>query len=141
VPHPERTFVVVLGHRHYASEAAFYMPQQPRVYRWQSDGKMISQYELWPAPGADMKGWDALLIYPDSEENDYKKMTPSVFFRRAFNDIAKLGDIDVPVGHGVRRSYSVFLCSGMKQWPESIPVQVEHDPEMRQFLESRERTP
>lgn len=141
VPHPDRTFVVVLGHRHYASEAAFYMPQQPRVWRWQPDGRMISQYELWPKPGNEMKNWDALVIYPDSEEKGYKKMTPSVFFRRAFDDNTKLGDIDVPVGHGVRRSYQVFLCSGMKQWPESIAVQAARDPEMRQFLESRERTP
>lgn len=141
VPHPERTFVVVMGHRHFASESAFYMPQQPRVYRWQHDGRTMSQYELWPAPGDDMKGWDALLLYPDAEDKGYKKLTPSVFFRRAFVDVKKIGDIDVPVGNGMRRSLQVFLCDRLKQWPDSIPVQVERDPELKSFIEPKGQTP
>jgi 4-amino-4-deoxy-L-arabinose transferase-like glycosyltransferase len=138
VPHPERTFVVVFGHRHYASEAAFYMPQQPRVYRWQADGRRMSQYELWPAPGVDKEGWDALLFYPNS---DQKFMTPSVFFRRSFTETNKLGDIDVPVGHGERRSYQVFLCKALGKWPDPIPVQIERDPGLKQFLETKDPTP
>lgn len=141
VPHPERTFVVVLGHRHFASEAAFYMPQQPRVYRWQADGRRMSQYDLWPGPGEDMKGWDALLFYPNSEEHDYKKLNPSVFFRHAFVNTTKLGDIDVPVGNGLRRSFQVFLCDRLKKWPDSIPAQLSRDPTLKQFLDLKDNPP
>jgi hypothetical protein len=40
--------VIVAGHRYYASELAFYLPGQPRVYHWPtSQGAIDSQYELW----------------------------------------------------------------------------------------------
>lgn len=143
-PHPERTFVVVLGHRHYASEMAFCMPQQPRIWRWQSDGRLMSQYELWPQPGDEMHGWDALLIYPDSEERDYQKTTPPGALRRAFDSITKLGDIEVPVGHGVRRSFQVFLLSRLQRWPEPGRAQPDNDPDAATAETARranERTP
>lgn len=141
VPHPERTFVIVLAHRHNASEAAFYMPQQPRIYRWQADGRRMSQYDLWPGPGEDMKRWDAVLFYPDSEEREPGKSRPSVFFRRAFVDTQKIGEIEIPIGHGVRRSCQVFFCDRLKEWPESVPAQLARDPTLKQFLELKEHPP
>lgn len=141
VPEPDETFVVVLGHRNYASEMAFYMPQQPRVYRWQQDGRLVSQYEIWPAPDETMRGWNALVISPDSEEKDYKKLSLNFFFWHSFRETTKLGDISVPVGGNVRRSYQVFLCSFMKKWPEPAAVQVEKDPNLKSHLDPRERVP
>lgn len=144
VPRPDRTFIVVLGHRHNASEMAFYMPGQPRVYRWQWDGKIMSQYEIWPQPGVDKKGWDAFVIYPDSEEKGYKKLTLSFFFRRAFMGLAKgepvfdkMGDIEVPVGHGKKRSFQVFLCKNMDLWPDPVPVQIARDPHLQELMEAK----
>lgn len=136
-PHAADTMVVVFGHRHYASEAAFYMPQQPRVFRWQPDGKKMSQYEIWPSPGPEKQWYSVLLIYPDSDEEGYSKGNISLFFRHWFKRIEKMGDIDIPVGHGIRRSYQVFLCKRMEHWPESIPEQLERYPEMRQIVESK----
>jgi hypothetical protein len=143
VPRPEKTLVVVLGHRHHASELAFYMPQQPRVYRWQWDGRLASQYEVWPAPGGEFKGWDALVFQPDSEEKDEKKLSLSAFFRRGFDrvddDADKIGDIEIPIGHGRSRGYGVFLCRNMSGWPLSVPAALEADPRLRELMDAKQR--
>ena len=142
VPRPGQTFVVVLGHRHHASELAFYMPQQPRVYRWQWDGRLASQYEVWPAPGAEFKGWDALVFQPDSEEKAEKKLSLSAFFRRGFDlvdgDAGKIGGIGIPIGHGRVRGYWVFLCRNMSGWPLSVPAALEADPRLRALMEAKQ---
>ena len=142
VPRPERTLVVVLGHRHHASELAFYMPGQPRVYRWQWDGKRASQYEVWPPPGNEMKGWDALVFQPDSEEKSEKKLSISAFFRRGFDrvegDADKIGDIEIPIGSGKARGYGVFLCKNMSGWPLSVPAALEADPRLRALMEAKQ---
>ncbi len=53
------TEVYVDAHRYLASELAFYLPDQPKVYRYARGGRIESQYELWPKPEA---GADMLLI-------------------------------------------------------------------------------
>jgi hypothetical protein len=104
----------------------------------------MSQYEIWPAPGDDMKGWDALVLYPDSEDKE-KKMTPSFFFRRGFKreegDAEKMGEISVPIGHGKSRGYGVFLFKEMSGWPASVPEQVAADPRLQELVESKQKAP
>lgn len=114
--HPERTFVLVLDHRHYASQMAFNMPQHPRVYRWTESGKIESQYEIWP-DASDKMGWDCLVIFPDSEEANYKKDELPRPVRHAFDKTHKLGDVYVNVGRGVLRSFQVFQCKRMQHLP------------------------
>ncbi|MEZ0385873.1 MAG: ArnT family glycosyltransferase, partial [Verrucomicrobium sp.] len=65
-PRPQETFLLTLGHRDNASQFAFYMPQHPRAYRWQPDGVIASQYELWPTP-AEGLGRDALILQPSDK--------------------------------------------------------------------------
>jgi len=60
-PHPQETFVMTVGHRYLTSELAFYLPQQPQVYRWAEKGKIQSQYELWGGPSGKA-GWDGLIV-------------------------------------------------------------------------------
>ncbi len=117
VPRPDKTFVLVLEHRYNASEMAFHMPQHPRVYRWPPDGRVESQYEVWPN-GADKIGWDCLVIYPDSPDDHYKKKNLQTPVAKAFTHTQKLGDADVIIGHGLQRSFQVFLCSSMRHWPD-----------------------
>lgn len=53
--------IIVVGHRYYASELAFYLPDQPRVYHWTAPGRIDSQYELWG--GLDsLTGRDVLIV-------------------------------------------------------------------------------
>jgi 4-amino-4-deoxy-L-arabinose transferase-like glycosyltransferase len=121
VPHPDRTFVLVLDHRHNASQMAFHLPQHPTVYRWTRQGKVESQYEIWPN-AADKIGWDAFVIYPDSEDDGFKKNPLSGLIWHAFDSYEKLGDVEAPIGTHTKRSFQLYLCQCMKRWPNSEPA-------------------
>ncbi len=108
-PRPRHTFVLALGHRESASQFAFYMPAHPRVYRWQPDGHIASQYELWPS-AAEQLGNDALLLQPT--ENPL----PSSLIR-AFASVEPLGLVEVPLGGGDTRRWQAFLGRELKSWP------------------------
>jgi hypothetical protein len=118
VPRPEQTLVVVLGHRYNAAHLAFHLPQRPRVYRWERDGRIMSQYEVWPAP-EDKLGWDVLVIYPDPDDGRPRNVLHTSFSRH-FESTRALGEVRVPIGHGREYSAQVVLCSGMKRWPPPV---------------------
>lgn len=120
-PRPDQTFVVVLGHRYNAAHMAFHLPQRPRVYRWERDGRVMSQYEVWPAP-EEKTGWDALVIYPDSDMGRPRHPV-STHFTRWFEGTDSLGEIRVPIGNGREYSAQVFLCRNMERWPPPAPVE------------------
>lgn len=42
--------VIVVGHRFTASQLAFHMRGQPRVWHWNEGDRIRSQYDLWPGP-------------------------------------------------------------------------------------------
>ena len=125
--HPEHTFVVVLDHRRFASQMAFNMPSHPFVYRWNEDSKIESQYEVWPS-FADKVGWDCFLIYPDSDDDNYEKKPLSPSIRHAFDKYHKLGDVNVDIGHGVRRSFQVFQLKRMQHYPVAEPADAVANP-------------
>ncbi len=120
VPRPEETLVVVMGHRYNAAHMAFHMPQRPRVYRWERDGRVMSQYEVWDAP-TDKVGWDALVIYPDSDIGLARKPL-TTHFSSHFREVEVLGEIRVPIGDGKPYSAQVVLCKNMKRWPPPVPA-------------------
>ena len=125
--HPERTFVLVLDHRRYASQMAFSMPQHPQVYRWTDTGKIESQYEIWPS-FSDKIGWDCFVIYPDSEDDNYKKSEVPRPLLHAFDKMHKLGDVNVDVGNGVRRSFQLFQCKRLQHYPVVEPPEAPPNP-------------
>jgi hypothetical protein len=126
VPRPEETMVVVMGHRYNAAHMAFHMPQRPRVYRWEKDGRVMSQYEVWEAP-ADRIGWDVLVIYPDSDIGQERKPL-TTHFTKHFRGTEVLGEVRVPIGEGRQYSAQVVLCKGMKRWPPPVPVEAAKGP-------------
>ena len=116
VPHPENTFVVVLGHRDHASQLAFNMPQQPRVFRFVRRDVVESQYEIWPDPGDfAATGGDALVFLPSDEPQPRKREIPASL-RRQFHDMDEFGEIHVPLGGGAERYYNVCLLRHLKFW-------------------------
>ena len=137
VPRPDKTFVVALGHRYNAAEMAFYIPGQPTTFRWEPDGKIMSQYEIWPAP-TDRVGWDALIVYPDSEKG---KLDLSYFIRRFFAKYEKQGDIRIDIGNGRAHNAQIFFCQDMKEWPPSKPEQLARDPALKARIEGKETAP
>jgi hypothetical protein len=95
------------------------------VYRWPKEGRIESQYEVWPS-AADKIGQDAFIIYPDIEKDGQNiKMPLTVFIKRAFDSVEKLGDIEGPIGNLRKRSFQVFLGKNMRRFPPPIAQQVE----------------
>ncbi len=129
VPNPEKTFVVALNHRLNASQMAFYLPQQPHVYRWEPTGTIRSQYELWPSP-QDKKGWDAFIILNTdfaAEKRDAEKTgkdekrVPLTPIRQAFKKFEEFGEISVEINPERSRDYRVFLGHDLIDWPPYHP--------------------
>lgn len=115
--HPAaETPVLVLGHREFASQMAFHMPQRPRVCRWEPDGSIRSQYEVW-GPPADAAGRDVFILYPDSDKPGSVKKPPAKALRDSFERIEKLGDIEADIGGGKKRSLQAFAGRGLRAWP------------------------
>lgn len=116
VPHPENTFVLVIGHRDHASQLAFSMPQHPRVFRYVRRDVVESQYEIWPGPGDFVATHgDALLFLPADDAGPAKRAIPASL-QRQFVAMEELGDIRVPLGGGAERRYNVWLMRHLKFW-------------------------
>jgi 4-amino-4-deoxy-L-arabinose transferase-like glycosyltransferase len=115
VPRPEKTFVVVLDHRHNASQLAFFLPQKPRVFRWTKEKLIESQYEVWPGP-QDKLGWDAFIIYPDSLDRGAKRYPLPKRLARNFLSTKSLGESVVPIGNGLNRGFQLYLAQDMQEW-------------------------
>jgi hypothetical protein len=115
-PQPEKTFVYVTDHRHYVSQLAFWMPQHPRVYRWNRTGEIESQYEVWPSAD-DKRGWDALIVHPNNDKNGYSPRELSGLISRRFYRVDKLADVDIPVGNGTHRAFQVYYGDHLIRLP------------------------
>jgi undecaprenyl-diphosphatase len=112
-PRPGQTFVVVTAGRAPASELAFYMPQQPRVYLWSPAPGVSSQYDLWGGP-EDKSGWDALIVTPAQG-----KVPPDL--ASAFDFVENRGLVNVEVGAGRQHSFRVWRGAVLDQWPGKSP--------------------
>ncbi len=115
LPHPAETFVVVLGHRYNASAMAHYLPRQPKVYRYHPDGKIDSQYEVWPNPEEDgLLGKDAVIININPDKLPYRALREAF---RNFDENA-LDKITVHLGNGHTRTFNAYLARDLQAWPE-----------------------
>ncbi|MCP5541990.1 MAG: glycosyltransferase family 39 protein [Akkermansiaceae bacterium] len=114
-PNPDRTLVIVMGHRYHSSQLAFYLKGQPRVYRWDLREGLHSQYELWPDPVADGKmGWDALVFLPD------RGRTMPYRFQGGFDSLEPLGEVVARVSAHDEVYYRVYLGRNLKKWPRKL---------------------
>lgn len=107
----EGLFLVALGHRDLASQLAFGLPDQPRVYHWHEAGHIISQYDLWPDPAADgFEGRDGLMILQGAPP------LPAPL-REAFEGVEKLGEFEVVFGYDRTARYAVYRGRSLQSWP------------------------
>jgi hypothetical protein len=93
--------ILVVGHRYYVSELAFYLPDHPQVYHWVKPGEIESQYEIWG--GLDKLIGQRVLIVSTLEDDHFPD-------QMGLTDIAKVGPVDVEIGHG--RGLRVQLLTG-----------------------------
>jgi undecaprenyl-diphosphatase len=111
LPTPEKTFVVTDTGRATASELAFYMPRQPRVYLWNGSDVVVSQYDIWGGP-SDKRGWDALIVtHPSS--------TPPSPLCGAFASVRPVGRVHVPIGAGRSHTFQLWRGTGFGEWPDA----------------------
>ncbi len=109
LPRLQKTFVLVTAGRAVASELAFYLPDQPRVFLWTPGPKIDSQYDLWGGPKG-MRGWDALIVTAPHTQ------FPSAL-AAAFERIEDRGLVDVPIGADRRHTYRIWHGAGFRAWP------------------------
>ncbi len=106
--HGRDAFIITLGHRFMTSELAFYLPEQPQVYRYETTGQIASQYELWPGPNNPIDHSAYLIV-----EHKYIPLPKAV--TNAFEHIQTLGQIENSIDPS--NPYHVLLAQGLKQWP------------------------
>ncbi len=114
---PDNAFVIALGHRDVASELAFHLPEQPRVYRWETIDQIASQYEMWPNPEEDgLVGKDAIIVRPD---------VPRLLkrFMSGFESVEMVDEIKITLSREFERTYYVFHARRLKNWPAGKPVE------------------
>ena len=103
------TFVVALGHRYLASQLAFYLPDHPKVYRFEESGRVISQYEVWPGPDQFI-GKNAFIVGEGPEQN------VAVALKNAFNRFRLLAEVSNP--NNAKSPYKIYLGEGLIAWPD-----------------------
>lgn len=112
-PDPENLIIIALGHRDLASQLAFGLPDQPRVYRWEPGGGIVSQYEVWNDPVEDgLTGRDALILVPG-------EALPARF-AGAFARTEPLRRFTAPLG-GREQVFSLHRGHDLVRWPEGKP--------------------
>lgn len=105
------SFVVALGHRYLASELGFYLPDHPKVYRFEESGQITSQYEVWPGP-EQYVGKNAFIVgeTPEAEVPEALK--------KAFDSFKFIAEVANPGNH--RSTYFVYLGENLKAWPDPV---------------------
>ncbi len=107
LPAPDKTFLIT-RRRQTASELAFYMPGNPMPFRWSGNRNHVTtQYELWPGPGNEKKGWDALIVI------DADKALPADLALH-FKTFSRLSPVSIPLGHGRQRRFNLFVGTGFQ---------------------------
>jgi len=109
----DKLTLIALGHRDLASQLAFGLPDQPRVYRWEPSGEIVSQYEMWNNPVEDgLGGRDALILAPGE--------TLPPLFARGFARTEPLRRFTARIG-GKESVFSLHRGHELARWPEGKP--------------------
>jgi hypothetical protein len=102
------------------SALAYYLPGQPRVYRWNRTGVIESQHEVWGGIEGH-SGADALLVTHGGVE------LPSEL-ARAFNHVERGSEVVCRLGPSRTQSLQLWHGRGFRGWPEPIGSQPLVDP-------------
>lgn len=96
------------------AELAFYTPGQPVTYCLWTPDRRMNQYDLWPGPGAERAGWDAVMVRKEHQGDApgeahalFESVGPPIHFQAEFR------------GQPARK-FTLHLCKGFKgQWPDT----------------------
>lgn len=108
---PEGLMVITQSHRFLASELAFYLPDQPRVYIYNSDPEIIgTQHDLWENPSTRL-GEDALIIV----QGETREVTEGLANR--FESTEMLQILSYPQLRRNQQKFSLFIGRNLQRWP------------------------
>ncbi|MFO1042118.1 MAG: glycosyltransferase family 39 protein [Planctomycetaceae bacterium] len=118
----EEVLLIAATSRAPVSEFAYYLPGQPRVYRWNVGEVIDSQHDIWGGP-RNASGKNALIV----TEGDAVVPTRLAM---AFADIEDLGTVVVPLGRAKSRQFRIWRGNTLSDWParrtqDSIAVQLD----------------
>jgi 4-amino-4-deoxy-L-arabinose transferase-like glycosyltransferase len=107
-------FLLTVGHRYNTSQLAFYLPDQPTVFRWPNrPGRIESQYELWGLPGERFTGKKGLIVAHEDVFKREKGNLPATLVEH-FEVIWEGPEITVELGSGRQRTYRIFFAEGWR---------------------------
>jgi hypothetical protein len=108
LPALDNTFMVATGHRYLASELAFYLPDHPPMFRYETAGRVLSQFAVWPDPVAWI-GRDGFVISEQSEAQLPQGL------REAFERLRLVATLPNP--SNPRSRYYLYLGEHLLNWP------------------------
>jgi len=112
----DRPVLVTVGHRFLASQLAFYLPDHPRVYRYEASGGVTSQYEVWPGPNERL-GQPAFLVADIQAARFDKRWSDSL------EGLTLLGEVADPAKPSTK--YYVYRAEKLKAWPAPLTLHQE----------------
>jgi 4-amino-4-deoxy-L-arabinose transferase-like glycosyltransferase len=109
---PARPLIYITqSHRFLTSELAFYLPGQPRVYRFDANtGVVGSQYDLWETPAAHL-GTDALVVV----QGDTNQLAAALAQR--FARLTPLKELHYPEQRPSYRRLTLYHGENLQRWP------------------------
>ena len=108
LPNTKETLVIAVGHRFLASQLAFYLPDQPTVYRYEDSGLITSQYEVWGGPDNAI-GKTAFIV------SEQKEAAIPTALKSAFQHFKEVGTIPNPTDK--KNKYHLYLGESLLSWP------------------------
>lgn len=101
--------VLTLGHRYLACQMAFYLDDQPRVYRFEPTGTVQSQYELWSGLP---EGATALIVANDKAEG--QEVYENAKLRASFEQFVELPVLEVELSPQKTARYPMAVGLGWR---------------------------
>ena len=95
------------------SELAFYVPGQPVTFCSWTENRRMNQYDLWPGPGAERTGWDAVMVRARDEN------TVPADLKAMFASVSDPMPCQTTFQGGPGRRFNIILCKGFTGfWPQ-----------------------
>lgn len=110
LPDRKNVLIVAATSRAPVSELAYYLPDQPRVYRWNPGEVVDSQHDVWGGP-KDATGRDAIIV----TEGDSSVPQPLAI---SFVHLEELDPVAISIGHHKTRKYRLWQGRQLLAWPE-----------------------
>ena len=96
------------------AELAFYTPGQPLAYCIFTNDRRMNQYDIWPGPGEDKKGWGAIIVRKRFKGGKPSQVLP------LFESVSEPIHFESSFKGQPARKFTLNICKGYKGvWPKA----------------------